>query len=262
MKVVPLGTNGFFSSHNRQTASYAIPLGKILIILDVGSGIFRLAESEGKKLLLGVNDVHIYLSHYHLDHTYGFYAAFTIFKDKKVTVFAKDTRRVFSDLSKEYFPNNYDVIHNNFSWKKLNIGENKIADYKVRVRNQYHNGNGSLAFRFCFANKKEIAYVTDSEPSEEGIEFVKEVDILFHEHYLTGDEILKKEKVKIEDHFSGKHVTTVGAATIAKEARVGKLALIHNFPFYDDKRLQRQLKIARSIFPKTQLSIDLKGIEF
>lgn len=262
MKLIPLGTNGFFATYGRQTACYAIPLNKTLIVLDAGSGLFRLAESEGKKLLSGVSNVHLFLSHYHLDHTFGFYSAFKLLQEIKVTVFAETEKKVFADLAKEYFPIDFEKEYANFSWKKIGVGENKIDNYTVTVRKQYHRGSGSLGLRFKFNDGKELAYATDNEPTWESVKFVRGVDLLLHEHYLSGEEILKKPNVRLEDHFDGKHVTTAGAVIIAKEAKVGKLALIHHYPFYDNVRLRKQLKISRSISPKTHLAQDLKPIEF
>lgn len=249
MEVLPLGTNGFFASFNRETACFAIPHEKTLIILDAGSGLFRLAQPEEKKLLSEASEVHLFLSHYHLDHTFGFYGAFHIFRNKKVTVCAPTDRHVFSDLAKEYFPVEYENVHQNFSWHILKEGENTIDTYRVKVRKQDHRGEGSLAFRFSF----NLAYITDSEPSKEGTEFVSGIKLLLHEHYLSGS-----EKV----YFDGEHVTTVGAAMIAKEAGAGKLALIHHYPFAEDNQLQSQLKLAQSIFPQTVLAKDLEPIDF
>ncbi len=249
MKVISLGTNGFFPSFGRQTACYAIPYNKTLIVLDAGSGLFRFAETIGQRLLKEAEEIHLFLSHYHLDHTFGFYAAFKLFEGKKVTVFAPTDKKVFSDLAREYFPIDYEKTHKNFMWQKLKIGENKTEKYSVGVRKQDHRGEGSLAFRFSF----DLAYITDSEYSKEGIEFVRGVKLLLHEHYLTGS-----EKV----YFDGKHVTTVGAATIAKEANVRKLALIHHYPFADDKQLESQLKLAMTIFPNTILAKDLEEMVY
>ncbi len=262
MKVIPLGTNGFFATYNRQTASYAIPLGKKLIILDAGSGLFRLAEPIGLELLKDAKEIHLYLSHYHLDHTFGFYSAFKLLEGKKVTVYAETNRKVFADLAKEYFPIDFEKEYANFNWKMIKIGTNKIDNYEVRVRKQYHRGSGSLAFRFKFNDGKELAYATDNEPTWESVEFARGTNLLLQEQYQSGEEILLKPNVKLEDHFDGKHTTTVGAAIIAKEAKVGKLALIHHFPFYDDKRLEKLLRVARSIFPDTILAEDLREIDF
>lgn len=265
MHVIPLGTNGFFPSFGRATACYAVLFKSTLIILDAGTGLFRLAEPEGGKLLRGVNKVHIFLSHYHLDHTFGFYGAWRIFKDKKVTVFGLSAKKVFRDIAVDYNPGKWQEAYKDYLWKKLDEGKHGIGDYKVLVRRQKHNQTVSLGYRFEFLVGKKLStlsYITDSEASYETVEFVKNTDILLHEHYLSGEEKLADKDARLEDHFAGKHVTTVGAATIAKEAKVGKLALIHHFPFYNEKKLQQQLKIAGSIFPNTVLAQDLKEIVF
>lgn len=257
MRIIPLGTNGFFPSFGRATACYVISLKDILIILDAGSGLFRLAEPEGKELLRGKKEVHLYLSHYHLDHAFGFYAAFKLLKGKKVTVLAESGRQVFWEfVTMKHFPINYSKVHKNFSWQAISEGNHKISSYQVSVRKQDHRGEGSLAFRFKFP-AGELAYVTDSEPTKESSEFVRGVSLLLHEHGFIG-----KSNIKLNDQIIDGHVTTIGAALLAKEAKVGKLALIHHYPFSDNKKLESQLKIARSIFPKTILAQDLKSIEF
>lgn len=262
MQILPLGTNGFFPTFNRQTACYAISLPETLIILDSGSGLFRLAEPKGRRLLEKSENIHLYLSHYHLDHTFGFYSAFRLLKDKKVTVFAETERKVFADLAKEYFPIDFDREYANFRWQKLNIGENKIGDYLVKVRKQYHRGAGSLAFRFIFNGGKQLVYATDNEPNRDLIKFVNKVDLLLQEHYQSGEEILKRPGVSLVDHFDGNHTTTAGAAIIAKEGKAGKLALIHHFPFYDDKKLEELLAVSKRLFPQTVLAQDLQEITF
>lgn len=263
MKLIPLGTNGFFSSFNRQTACYVVPLGKTLIILDAGSGLFRFSEPQGKALLRGVSNIHLYLSHYHLDHTFGFYAAFKLFEGKKVTVFGSHQKQVFSEFVKlKHFPIDYSTTHKNFSWKTVRVGSQQISNYQVVVRKQHHRGEGSLAFRFSFPNNKDLAYVTDSEPSEESIKFVRNVDLLLHEHEKSSEKELKNKSPKLKDCYDDGHVTVIGAAMIAKEAKSSKLALIHHHPFVSSKDLEKQLKIARSIFPKTYLACDLEEIQF
>jgi len=164
MKIIPLGTNGFFSSFGRQTACYAIPLENILILLDAGSGLFRFAEDEGKKLLEGKKEIHIYLSHYHLDHTFGFYAAFKLLKEKKVKVFASEDRQVFSELvALDHFPINYQKLHKNFSFKIIKEGILNSKEYKVAVKKQNHRGEVSLAYRFEFRNGKKFKTNTERQ---------------------------------------------------------------------------------------------------
>lgn len=75
--------------------------------------------------------------------------------------------------------------------------------------------------------------------------------MLLHEHYRLGSP---------GEFFDGEHVTTFGAAQIAREASVGKLVLVHHYPFADKKQLENQLKLAKSIFPQTILARDWEVI--
>jgi ribonuclease BN (tRNA processing enzyme) len=257
MTIIPLGTNGFFSSYGRQTACYAVPLGKILILLDAGTGLFRLAEPEGQRLLNKAETVHIFLSHYHLDHAFGFYAAFKLLEGKSVKVFAPSGRQIFSELVVlRHFPVDYEKVHRNFAWHNINEPNSSIDGYNVKVRTQNHRGERSFAFRFRIKDK-EIAYVTDGEPTKNGMEFVENVDLLLHEHDYSGEELCIKDYTK---QLIDGHVTTMGAAQIAECAKVRKLALIHHKPFYGNKRLEKLLKIAKNIFPRTILAKDLETI--
>lgn len=253
MKIIPFGTNGFFPSFHRQTACYVIPFGKTLIILDAGSGLFRFAEPIGQNLLMGVEEIHLYLSHYHLDHTFGFYAAFKLLRDQRVTVYANTEKQVFWELvSLKHFPVDYHHVHRNFIWKKMKEGDNPISGYEVLVRRQDHRGEGSLAYRFKIRDK-EFAYVTDSEMTKEGIGFVKDVPVLLHEHDTLGS---------TREFYNGTHVTTFGAAQIAHKANVGKLFLIHHSPFLNNQRLKIQLITVKSVFPSSYLASDKKEIPF
>ncbi len=269
MEIIPLGTNGFFSSFNRETACYAIPYGKILILLDAGTGLFRLAEKEGQTLLKKAKEIHIFLSHLHLDHTFGFYCAFKLFKGKRVQVFSFQGRKVFVELnSLNYFPIDYQKEHRNFCWSKIEEGMKIISGYQVSVIKQNHRQEVSLAFRLKFNStcekekRKELAYVTDSEPTESLVDFVKEVPLLLIEHSERGKKILPKEGSDLEKNIQDGHITTYGAALIAKRARIGRLILIHHKPFLTNKQIISHSDYARSIFPRLKPIFDLDRINF
>jgi ribonuclease BN (tRNA processing enzyme) len=254
MRLIPFGTNGFFESFGRATACFLIPYKKILVILDAGTGLFRLTEPVGKKLLSEIKEVHFYLSHYHLDHTFGFYAAFRLLEGKKVKVFSSQRRQVFRELvDLKYFPVDYTKEHKNFKWISLTEGKYKISDYKVMVMKQNHRKEISLAYRFYFPSGG-LSYVTDGEPIRKVTDFVAGTPLLLHEHGAVG---------KIDgDKLIDGHATTVAAAIIAKEANVGRLLLIHHKPYASLHELEKQLEVARSIFPKTDLAQDLTEVEF
>lgn len=263
MKIIPFGTNGYVSSFNRQTACYVIPFEDWLIILDAGSGLFRFMEPVGRQLLKGRKKIKIFLSHYHLDHTFGFYAAFEMFNQMEVDVFAYDNRPIFRELVYTWqFPVDFDRRHKNFKWIKVAPKKYKNEGFDFSVRIQKHRNEKSLGYRLDFAGGKSLAYVTDSDPSRESVEFVREADVLLHEHE-TLDVPKYRDNSRLEDLISeGGHVTTEGAALIAKEAGVGKLHLIHHNPPCDWKELEKDLKKAQNIFPASFLAKDLGEIEF
>src|SRR5438874_994505 len=63
MKLVLLGTGGYFPTSRRQTACLIIP--EVGVVLDAGSGMCRIGE------YLATERLDIFLSHAHLDHVMG-----------------------------------------------------------------------------------------------------------------------------------------------------------------------------------------------
>ena len=63
MKLHFLGTSGYHPTRQRDTACLMIP--ELGVILDAGSGIFRARE------LIETKELHIFLTHVHLDHVVG-----------------------------------------------------------------------------------------------------------------------------------------------------------------------------------------------
>ena len=61
MKLVVLGANGYRPNDLGQTACYALP--KLGLVLDAGTGMFRMAD------YLETDELDVYLSHSHHDHT-------------------------------------------------------------------------------------------------------------------------------------------------------------------------------------------------
>lgn len=261
VKIIPLGTNGYVSSFDRQTACYVIPLKNQLIILDAGTGLFRFFEPIGQRLLKNKRKVKIFLSHYHLDHTFGFYAAFELFEKQSVEVYGMEERPVFKELVKiGQFPVDYEKKHRNFRWLKVNEQKYRNEGFTFSVRVQKHRHEISLGFRLEFESGKKLAYLTDTDPGMGSVNFVKGVDVLLHEHQTVNVPEFSKNS-RLEDLISkGGHVTTEGAAMIAQKAKVKNLYLIHHDPPCSWPELEKDLKKARKIFPQCYLANDLQEI--
>lgn len=91
-----------------------------------------------------------------------------------------------------------------------------------------------------------FAYCSDTRYHEPVVEQIKEVDLLYHE--ATFMERMKD--VATEKY----HSTARQAASIAKQAEVGKLLLGHFSARY--RELDELLEEARNIFPETELALD------
>lgn len=251
--IIPLGTGGYIPTQLRQTATVLVRRGQTALLFDAGTGVARLLEPEFRTHLAGVECLNVLLSHYHLDHVIGltwlpklWTSELRVFgpSEPLVEVSADDALRRLTGsplfgLPLEKFP---------FPTKLVPVGSEealKVGDFTVRLLKQRHTG-GSVGFRLddCFA------YITDTDPDELHVPFLSGVDLVFMdamydaaEYRATGGTATSKL-----DHGSN-----LGVATIAKEAGVARLGLIHINPSYSEQRCNAMVKESKSILPSTTI---------
>lgn len=131
-------------------------------------------------------------------------------------------------------------------WSKLQKGEEIKQGDKLYTPDMVL-GHGRRGLK--------ISYCTDSRPSRELVEFVKESDIFICEGMYGDDE--KKHKA-----ISYKHMIFSEAAVIAKEAEVEELWLTHFSPSMIEP--QAYIENAKNIFKNTIIGQDryVKSINF
>lgn len=95
---------------------------------------------------------------------------------------------------------------------------------------------------------KALAIFGDTGPCDAALDLAKGVDVMVHEATL---DITMEAKANSRGHSS-----TRQAATLAREAGVGKLIITHVSSRYDDKGCQHLLRECRSIFLATELAND------
>lgn len=100
---------------------------------------------------------------------------------------------------------------------------------------------------------RKFSFVTDTLYKQTIAENVKNSDLLICEGMFE-DALIDQAKEK-------KHMTASQAATIARDANVKRMCMIHYSPRYTDKELEKLLHEARQIWPKTELSRDRMHIE-
>ena len=100
---------------------------------------------------------------------------------------------------------------------------------------------------------RKFSFVTDTLFKRSIIDEVRGSDLLICEGMFE-NALLDQAKEK-------KHMTAMQAATIAKEADVKRMCMIHYSPRYTDKELHILLEEAQSVWPKAELSHDRMQID-
>ncbi len=99
--------------------------------------------------------------------------------------------------------------------------------------------------------ERSYAYCSDTAYSEEVIECVKGVDMIYHDCTFNHENADRARATF--------HGTTTDAATVARKAGAGTLLIGHFSARYDD--LNPLLEEARSVFPATELAIEGQTFE-
>lgn len=125
-------------------------------------------------------------------------------------------------------------------WSKLQSGESVLsADGKTITPEQVMGAPRS---------GRKVSYVTDTLYLPSIAKEVQGSDLLFCEGMF--------EQSLEQTATEKKHMTAAQAATIARDAKVKKMAMIHYSPRYTDKELKVLLDEAQQIFPESVLSKD------
>ena len=88
MRVTLLGTAGWMPTGSRETTCFASRADDALFIFDAGTGMRRLGDVEHAHLLEGVSDIHLFLTHYHLDHICGLAYLPGVLPGRRMTIHA------------------------------------------------------------------------------------------------------------------------------------------------------------------------------
>lgn len=252
-RVIPLGTCGGMPTPVRQTACVAVEAAGQLIVFDAGTGLSRLAQPQMGPVLEKYAKIHLFLSHFHLDHVIGLFYLPYFCEGRKLSIYGPgkevggfDTEEALLGFTSAPFsPARLDRSPYVEGVGSLRAGRNSFASFEISAALQDHPG-GSLAMRLDDA----VAYLTDTGGGDESRGLAGGARLLLHE--VWSDSLAEAP----EGH------TNIRTATeVAAEAGAGRLALIHLNPEYSEERLAKMAVVARSFFPMTCLAEDLTAIE-
>jgi ribonuclease Z len=247
MKLLFLGTAGYHPNERRQTTCLMLP--EVGIVLDAGTGLFRIRNH------LQTPTLDIFLSHAHLDHTFGLTVLLDALFEKpmeRVTVHGDGEKLKAIErhlFSHELFPVAPPYIARPIEQALVLACGARVTHFPLA-----HPG-GSLGYRFDWPDRS-LGFVTDTTAAGEHSPYlphVRGVDLLVHEcNFRDGQE----EWAEKTGHSS---VTPV--ARLAAAAGVRRLVLMH-FNALDESEDPVGLPTARAIFPATGVAHDHLAIDF
>lgn len=251
MKVIFLGTNGWYSSPTGDTACVLIDSQDHYVIFDAGNGFYKLDQyiKEDKPISL-------FISHFHLDHVSGLHTLPKFDFKQGIDVYVGEERtKDFQTLVNPPFtvgienkPENIINLKTEVHLHELSEEEENIP-FKASAIKQHH-GYFDHGYRIELEGRT-IAYTGDCGLTDSARKLAKDADLLI-------SECANRD----ETHPEWGHMNPSQAATLAKESGVKQLLLTHFGPgdyltLADRKWAEAE---AKKIFPQTLAATD--GMEF
>lgn len=223
-------------------------LPEVGLVLDAGSAFYRVADYVCQP------ELHVLLSHAHLDHVMGLTFLFDLMASHPgLVVHVHGESEKLAIVERHlWFPGLFPVrppcVLVPFSDESLAKLPGRPRIFPLR-----HHG-GSVGFRLEFSTGS-LAYVTDTTADVDAsyVQEIGHVDLLIHECYFRDDQ---EAMARMTGHSCASTV-----AAVAKKAQVGRLVLVHCNPL-DVSDDPVDLPRMQQIFPATQIGEDLLELQF
>lgn len=248
MKIVFLGTNGWYDNADGNTVCALIKTKRWDIVLDAGNGIYKLDQYVD-----GTKPVFILLSHFHIDHIAGLHTLVKFRFPKGLTICGgPGARRVLGRFINRPFT--VPLADLPYPVKILELpSEADQLPFKLNTLPLEH-ADPVLGMRLALEGKV-LTYITDTGPCPNAAELAKNADLL-----ITECANLPGEFNPLWPHFNPETAGRLAAASGAE-----RLVMTHfsasRYPFPRNRALA--LRHARKVFPaaaaaRDGLQIDLK----
>lgn len=261
------------------TTCLELRYGRQTLIIDAGSGIIALGEDlmrRANATSAQPQAITLLLTHAHHDHLCGLPFFAPLYDPRfHIHFFGPDLAGMrFEDIiagymRAPYFPVDFRALPSRRTLTSLSDGarvlipahggsliladgERASADALLveTLFTQLHPSNGTMLYRIT-ADAARLVFATDVEvrgqdPEAERrlIEFARGADVLIHDAQYS------EEDYDGADPKRGYgHSTPTMAVRVARGAQVGRLALFHHDPHYDDQAVAELERRARAAFP-------------
>lgn len=242
MRVIFLGTNGWYDTKIGNTISVLIETDDFYIILDAGNGLYKLnsyLNDKNKK-------IYLFLSHFHLDHIIGLHTLDKLKINQKLNICGpKSSKKILKKIINVPFTKELKKL--NFKNEIYELPKNiKKIPFNFRCLPLLHT-TLTLGYRFEI-DDKVVTYCTDTGICPNLIELAKNSDLFILECSFKSKEC--------DEEWP--HLNPENTSKIAVEANVKKLALFHfDASRYKSKKDKKEAGIiARKIFKNTIITED------
>lgn len=245
MKLLFLGTTGYHPNNRRHTVCLMLP--EIGVVLDAGSGMFRVREH------LETSTLDIFLSHAHLDHVMGLTFLFDVLHETDIQkACVHGTKEKLKAVDEQLFSEHLFPVKPPIEYRPLE-GDIELSDgSRLRYFPVRHPG-GAIGYRIDWPGRS-LGFVTDTtaDPEADYVKHIQNVDVLVHECYFPDGCEGAAEKTG--------HSCTSSVARVAKKANAKSLYLIHMNPL-DESDDPIGLQSARDIFDRADLAYDGMNVD-
>ncbi|MBW6485404.1 MAG: ribonuclease Z [Syntrophobacterales bacterium] len=241
MKIVFLGTNGWYDTETGNTLSTLVQTESFDIIFDAGNGIQR-----ADRYLSGDKPVFIFISHFHLDHVAGLHILGRFNLREKLTICGpKHSRQILDTFLNAPFT--MPLAQLPFPSGVMEMPEDSSSlPFLVQALPLRHSSL-TLGYRIE-VDGMAISHCSDTGYCENAVSLGNQADLLITEcAFKTG-----------QANEAWPHLNPETAARIAAEARTKRLALTHFDAFLYQTLEERTeaRRTAAAIFPQTIAATD------
>ncbi|MEN6328758.1 MAG: ribonuclease Z [Methanobacteriaceae archaeon] len=211
MKIIFLGTNGWYDTTTGNTICTLLETENYYIVLDAGNGLYKLDEYINNS----EKPIYLFLSHFHLDHVEGLHILNKFNFKNILRIYGQPgTRKILKNIINQ--PYTVPFLELPFEVHIHEIGEGiHYLPFKVESKFLPH-ASPCLGYRFDI-DGKVISYCTDTGPH-------KNVEILA----LNANLLITECSLKMGASYPGwPHLNPLDAVEIAIKSQAKALALTH-----------------------------------
>jgi ribonuclease BN (tRNA processing enzyme) len=241
MKIVFLGTNGWYNTETGNTPCVLVDTDKYYIIFDAGDGIYKL-----DRYVIASKPTYLFLSHFHMEHISGLHILNKFRFRQSLDIYGqKGTRRILKHILDHPFSSPISDLPIRVKIRELAEGLHRIP-FPVTCRPLLH-ADPCYGYRIK-VDGRVIVYCTDTAICDNTLELARNADVLIHDCTENTQ----------QRNPEWPHATPREAARLAKKAGARQLVLFHfSAAIYRSIGQRKQAETdARAVFKNTVAATD------